>query len=210
MRRFSILFVLGIFLANLGLNGCAFLVTPVVTEVATRAYADRTAEQQITDAKIHTRILNFLLAKGGNPVDMNTDVWRGKVMLTGTLDDPRLRDYISERIREDGRIRAFYNHVQIVSKEAKERRRREIEEGKKNEKLAHIASDVWISAKIKTQLLAAGGVKSVNYRWQVVLNHVYILGLARTPLERDQVLRIIRSTKGVKGINNYIEVSQGR
>ncbi len=208
MRRFPIILCFMAFLAPFSLYGCALKVTPVVTEVATRAYADRTAEQQITDGKIHTRILNFLVAKGGNLVDLNTDVWQGRVMLTGTLDDPRLHSYMADRIREDGRVRAFYDHVRIVSKEAKERRRREVEESNKNKKLTQIASDVWITAKIKSQLLTAGGVKSVNYRWQVVLNQVYVIGLARTPLEKDRVLWIIRGTKGAQGVKSYIEVSR--
>lgn len=213
MRR-SILLGSMVFLAFYALSGCAVVRVPVVTEVATRAYEERTAEQQITDAKIHTRILNFFLTKGGDPVELNTDVWQRRVMLTGTMTDPRLRDYMASRIREDGRVRAFYNHVRIIPKEVEEQKgekqespeEQKIREKRENEQLAQRVSDSWINTKIKAQLIAAGGVKSVNFRWQSVLNRVYVIGLARTSLEKDRILRIIRETKGVMGVNDYIEV----
>ncbi len=191
-----------VFLAFYALYGCAVVAVPVVTEVAVRAYEERTAEQQITDAKIHTRALNFFLNKGGDPVELNTDVWQRRVMLTGTMNDPRLRDYMVSRIREDGRVRALYTHVRIVTKEA------EAQKGGKqeNEELAQKARDTWINTKIKAQLIGAGGVKSVNYRWQSILNRVYIIGMARTSLEKDRVLQIIQETKGVMGVKDYIEV----
>ncbi len=206
-----------VFLAFYALYGCAVLAVPIVTEVATRAYEERTAEQQITDGKIHTRFLNFFLNKGGDPVALNTDVWQRRVMLTGTMTDPRLRDYMVRRVREDGRVRAFYDHVRIVPKEVEEPKGEKEEspedqaDRKKREEkeMAQKASNTWINTKIKTQLIAAGGVKSVNYRWQSVLNQVYVIGLARTPLEKDRVIRIIRETRGVRGFKEYIEVLRG-
>ena len=123
-------------------------------------------------------------------------------MLTGTMNDPRLRDYMVSRIREDGRVRALYTHVRIVTKEAEAKKG----EKQENEELAQKATDTWINTKIKAQLIGAGGVKSVNYRWQSILNQVYIIGMARTSLEKDRVLQIIQETKGVMGVKNYIEV----
>lgn len=209
MRRILIFWSM-LFLVSFSVFGCVTAgVVPVVTEVVTRAYEDRTAEQQITDAKIHTRILNFLIIKGAKlPIDVNTDVWQRRVMLTGTLDDPKIREYMANRIRDDGRVRAFYNHIEIVPSKVKVQRTQEREprEGQENGKVNQAASDFWINAKIKAQLIAAEGVKSVNYRWQSVLNRVYVIGFARTLLERDKVLKIIRRTKGVNGVKGYIEV----
>ena len=45
-----------LFLAFTALYGCAVVAVPVVSEVAIRAYEERTVEQQITDGKIHTLI----------------------------------------------------------------------------------------------------------------------------------------------------------
>ncbi len=216
MRRFIHLGSMA-FLAFYALYGCAVVAAPVVTEVVTRAYEERTAEQQITDAKIHTRILNFFLNKGGDPVELNTDVWQRRVMLTGTMTDSRLRDYMANRIREDGRVRAFYNHVRIIPKMAEEPKgekeespeEKAVRRRQEDEDLAQRASDGWINTKIKAQLITAGGVKSVNYRWQSVQNRVYVIGLARTSLEKDRVLQIIRETKGVKDVKDYIEVLRG-
>jgi len=98
------------------LPGCA----AVVSNVAQKAYEDRSTEGQITDAQIHARILNLLSSTDPElPIDVNTDVWRRRVLFTGALDDPGLRRGIEKTVREDGRIRAIYNHIQIVSRRVK-------------------------------------------------------------------------------------------
>ena len=195
-----------------GFYGCTAVITPVVTEVAQKAYEDRTIEQQITDGKIHSRVLNFLVYKGGPelPIVVSTDVWQRRVLLTGTLADPRIRDYLSNRIRQDPRVRSVYNHIQIVPKEVQAKRMRAHEshhDPEGNKKLKRLASDVWIQTKIQAQFIAAGGVKSVNYRWQSVRGEVYIIGMARSALERDKVNQIVRGTRGVRGVKSYIEVA---
>ncbi len=192
-----------LFAAAVYLPGCA----AVVTNVAQKAYEDRSTAGQITDAKIHARILNLLSSTDPNlPIDVNTDVWRRRVLFTGALDDPGLRRGIEKAVRKDGRIHATHNHIQIVSKRVKERRRASRGGGEPpNAKVGRLISDAWIGAKIKVRLLAAAGVKSVNYRWQVVLNRVYVIGTAGSRAERGLVLRILRATKGVKSVVSHID-----
>ncbi len=182
-------------------SGCA----AVVTTVAQKAYEDRSTETQVTDVKIHTRILKYFSNIDAKlAIDVNTDVWRGRVLFTGNLYNPALRRDIERNARKDRRIRALYNHIQIVSKKVKEKRRGAGDSGKGG--VGQIVSDAWIGAKIKVRLLAAADVKSVNYRWQSVLNRVYIIGTARTRAERSLVLRILLSTKGVKGVTSHIDI----
>ena len=182
-------------------SGCA----AVVTTVAQKAYEDRSTETQVTDVKIHTRILKYFSNIDAKlAIDVNTDVWRGRVLFTGTLDNPALRRDIERHARKDRRIRALYNHIRIVSKKIKEKRRRAGDSGERG--VGQIVSDAWIGAKIKVRLLAAADVKSVNYRWQSVMNRVYIIGTARTRAERSLVLRILLSTKSVKGVTSHIDI----
>lgn len=180
----------------------------VVTEVAQKAWEDRTTETQVTDVKIHTRILQFLTDIDGQlPIDVTTDVWRRRVMFTGAIDSAALRGRIEKHARADTRTRAVYNHIRIVSKKEKEKRRQRQGAGASaKEKTGQMVSDAWIGAKIKVRLLAAGDVKSVNYRWQSVLGRVYIIGHAKTRAERGLVLNILRTTKGVQGVTSHIEI----
>ncbi len=201
MRR---IILIALFAAAIYLPGCA----AVVFSVAQKAYEDRSTEGQITDAKIHARILNLLSSTDPKlPIDVNTDVWRRRVLFTGVLDDPGLRRGIEKTVSKDGRIRAIYNHIQIVPKRVKERRRSARGGGESTkEKVGQAISDAWMGAKIKLRLLAADDVKSVNYRWQVVLNRVYVIGTAGSRAERGLVLHILRTTKGVKSVTSHIEI----
>ncbi|MEE9275280.1 MAG: BON domain-containing protein [bacterium] len=195
-------------------SGC----TPVVTGMTVWVYEDRSAKVQLRDAAIHAGIIARFTGKDAAlPIDVDTEVWEGRVLLTGMLDDPALRDEVGALVRKDSRVRALYNEIQIVSKEEKESRRKERkkeeERRQKSEKeeaegLGRIVGDAWVEAKIKTQLLLAGGVKSVNYRWQSVRRRVFIIGRALSGRERATVLRILRQTDGVKSVKDFIEVKE--
>ncbi|MEE9257001.1 MAG: BON domain-containing protein, partial [bacterium] len=124
---------------------------------------------------------------------------------TGTVDDPALPGLIEKEARAGAGVRAVYNHIRVVSRAVVARRRGQ-KDADKEGKAGRLASDAWIGTKVKVRLLAAAGVKSVNYRWQSVLNRVYIIGTARTPEERDFVARILRTTKGVSGVVSYIRI----
>lgn len=80
----------GIFMATV-FYGC----TSVVTSAAQKAWESRTTEDQVTDSKIHTGILDKLKNKDkGLLLDVNVDVWEQRVMLTGTLDDAGVRSEV--------------------------------------------------------------------------------------------------------------------
>ncbi len=62
------------------LSGCAAIAAQMAAQVAEKIYEDRSAGQQLTDVKIHARILKFLANRNPElPIDVNTDVWGGRV-----------------------------------------------------------------------------------------------------------------------------------
>ena len=72
-------------------SGC----TTVLTSAAQKAWDSRSTEDQVTDSKIHTGILDKLKNKDkGLLLDVNVDVWEQRVMLTGTLDDAGARSEV--------------------------------------------------------------------------------------------------------------------
>jgi len=193
--------------ATLGLTGCAAPAT-VVTEVAQAAFEDRITEDQVTDNKIKAGILKrFSDTDKSLLLDLSVDVWEGRVLLTGVLDDGRLRNTAVRLARDDDRIKAFYNAVNLVSKDEKETRRswkEKAESGLSN--LGDSANDFWIEAKIKGKLIATSGVSSVNYRWRSVNGTIYIIGRAGSTQELSTVLSVIRATEGVKGVEPHVRV----
>ena len=198
--------IAGVFMATV-LSGCA----SVVTSAAQKAWESRTTEDQVTDSKIHTGILDKLKDKDkGLLLDVNVDVWEQRVMLTGTLDDSGLRSEVESLAKQDSRIKILHNHIQVVTTAEKEARRKQKEEGGDEKSgVGQTVNDFWIETKIKAQLLTQSNVTSVNYFYRSVLNHIYVIGKAGNSLEKTLVLTTIRETEGVKSVHEYITVAAG-
>ena len=65
-------------------GGCTYLVK----EVFSRGLQDRTEDEQIDDASIFTRLTKKIEKTHPDLLfDLKIDVWRGRVMLTGLMDD---------------------------------------------------------------------------------------------------------------------------
>ena len=188
--------------------GCA----TVYQETAGRVWQDRSGVDQKIDLKIHSGILKRLSDKNkGLLLDLSVDSWEKRVMITGTLDDPAVHEEVVALARQDDRIRAFYDHIQLVSREEKEARRTKKEgreKGQEEEKsgVGQTVDDFWIETKIKAQLLTGNNITSVNYFYRSVKNQVYIIGKAKSHFEKDRVLQILKETKGVESVTEHIKV----
>lgn len=190
-----------------GTGGCV----TVVTEVAGYALEDRVFSQQFTDAEIHANLLRaYVELDDGLPVEVNTEVWEGRVLLTGVLPSERLRAEVERIARSDRRVRAVYNEIRVEPTAEEIRRSGASRTPPAAESDAvpfeQMAGDLWIETKIKAQLVADERVHSVNYRWQCVRSRVYIIGRAASEDERREVVDIIRRTRGVLGVRSFIEV----
>ena len=178
------------------LSGC----TQVLTEAAQKAYEDRTTEDQVLDGKIAAAFLDKLTGKdAGLALDVSMDVWEQRAMVTGVVDSPSLKNEILGMAKADSRIKTLYDHISVVTTAEKEARRDAKDKGDDGS-----TNDFWLETKIKGQLLTAGGVTSVNYRWRSVENNIYVLGEAATPGEGDKVVSLIKQVEGVKNVTSHI------
>jgi len=207
MRTFIARFAL----AGVALLGAAVAIgcTQVVTETAKKAFEDRSTDDQVTDTKIGAGILSRLADKDKNLLlDVNVDVWEQRVMLTGTLDDPTVKQDVVKLVESDRRVRKIHDELQIVTK-AEQAQRREAAKNKddsKKEGVGQAVNDFWIETKINAKLISTRGVTSVNYRWRSVRNVVYLIGRARSEGELTTVLGVILGTEGVTKAKHFVEI----
>ncbi|MGB0909065.1 MAG: BON domain-containing protein [Nitrospirales bacterium] len=205
IQQYSWMSALGICIVFLLQAGCP----TIIMEAGKKAFETRTTDDQVLDTKIGAGVLSRLSDKDkGLLLDVSSDTWEQRVLLTGTLDSPEIRDEVLALVKSDERIKQVYDEIQIVTPEEKERRRKEAEEQDKKdtEGTGQTVSDFWIATKIEAQLIGEPGIKSVNYRWRSVRNQVYLIGQARTQGELDKVLEICQGTKGVTSIKHFVEV----
>jgi len=190
----------------LGTTGCL----QVYEQAAKTAFEDRSNDDHMLDVKIDANILSALSDKDkGLLLDVKTDVWEQRVLLTGTLDDPKVKADMVQLVQQaDSRVKKIYNEIQIVSKEEKEQRREAAQnkDESKKEGVGQAVNDFWIETKINGQLLSTRGVTSVNYRWRSVRDVVYLIGRSRSQDELKTVLDIVRKTEGVTDVKQFIEI----
>ena len=205
--RFIIPILMGI---CLGISGC----TTVVSEAAKKAWEDRSTADQAADLEISSGIVKRLSDRdAGLLLDVSTDVWERRVLLTGTLDSAAEKAAVERLVKSVPGTRQVYSQLRIVSKADKEKRRKQAQtkdDSSKSGGIGQTVNDFWIETKIKTQLLTAKDVTSVNYRWRSVINDVYIIGRAANAGEKNKVLTLIRQTDGVKSVRDYIEIKPPR
>jgi len=192
-------------MAALFINGC----TTLVTETAMKALEDRTTEDQVTDTKIATGIIDRLTDKDkGLLLDVSSDVWEQRVLLTGAVESSSLRNEIESLVRKDSRIKTVYNNIKIATPQEIEQRRKAKEQGGESKGgVGGAVNDFWIETKIKAQLITLQDVSSVNFRWRSVLNHVYVIGRASSSMEKELVLSVINKTEGVTAVTEYIALT---
>jgi len=169
----------------------AFLVLGLLAQ-GCAAVEDRRLGQVATDAEIWLDI-NKRVLNGQNQdlfFDLKTNVYEGRVMLTGAVEIPENRNRIAALAKGIPGVRTIYNDVQVTGAG-----------GFKN-----TANDVWIKTKINSQLLAENGVNSANYQSRVVNSVVYIIGRALSQHELGKVLTIAKRTKHVTQVVHHIKV----
>ena len=172
-------------------SATALLIT-VTAMQGCAAVEDRKLKQVATDTEIRLDI-NKRFFDGKNHdlfFDLRTNVYEGRVMLTGAVKSDFNRRRISTLAKGIPGVRTIYNNVQVTDAG-----------GFKNP-----ANDTWIKTKITSQLLTEKGINSANYQTRVVNAEVYLIGRALTHNELGKVLQIAKRTKHVTNVVHYIEV----
>lgn len=192
---------------------CAVLAAPLAAcGPLQMPLEDRTGNDQWVDTQIKSGILGeFSKLDHTYLMDVNVDIWKQNVMITGMVDSKAKYYDVTSLIKQDTRIKNVYDHLVVADEETIAAYHQAEDEYGKNavptDSATQSVSDVWIEGQIKALLMAEKGVSSVNYRWQSVQNIVYIMGEAQSDEELQKVLSIVRRIKGVSRVVSHIAVA---
>lgn len=178
--------------ANL-VTGCVWAPTLVTqgmnaaTTISEHRSFYTTAEDYATRSEIRTRFFDESFG-----LDVSTDVYQGRVMLTGVVKTAAIRERAEQLVRQVPAVQEIFNDLQISADSG----------------VVDTLRDMFIENQLKLKLLMADGVKSINYRCRANNGRLSLLGSAHSPEELAQVVSIARETEGVHNVIVHVASQQ--
>jgi osmotically-inducible protein OsmY len=152
--------------------------------------ADRSLFNVFDDLSIKNTI-NHALLDETLLLSISTDVYQGRVMLTGSVKDAETRQKAEDLARRVDGVRELYNEIQVTDES----------------RLMSFPKDLLIENMLEARMVLEPGVTSVNYQLRAEKGVVYVLGFAQSRTELDQVIALAR-VSGARKIVNHVFLSE--
>jgi osmotically-inducible protein OsmY len=156
------------------------------------AVQDPAAEQAVDDNVIKLELNRRLINDGlGLFKDVSTVVYDGRVLLIGSVDQPKSLERAGNLALEIDGVQEVINEIQVDDKGG----------------IGAFISDVIIEKSIQSDYLFDDAIKSAHFRVRSVNGVVYMIGRAESRVEYDRAIAIASETADVKRVVNYVAVS---
>jgi osmotically-inducible protein OsmY len=181
----------------IALGGCPVAIVGGLAAAGGAGYAanqERGVTGTVDDLTIKTNIQNAWLQV--NPLmqsDFTVTVYEGRTLLTGMAPNPELKAQAKEIASGIPGVRVIYDEIEVAPSES----------------AWQSVRDTWISSQLRSNLVFASQVRSVNYTIETVNKSVYLIGSARSQAELDRVTDAARNVPYVKRVVSYVEIRPG-
>jgi len=170
-------------------------------------HPQRSAGTVIDDASITASVKTALLAdERTEGFDINVDTKSGHVVLKGGADSIDDRAAAAEIAQNVEGVVSIDNQI-VVARDGSEARQ-EANKATASGEVREVADeagdkidDSWITAKVKSQLLADDDVKGLDIDVDTKANVVWLKGVVPSTAARNEAIAIARNTKGVRDVN---------
>jgi len=156
---------------------------------------DRSAGDIAKDAEIKAKIYAAITdGLGTDMIAFNTDVYEQDVMITGIVEDDKLRAEAGRIAGGVDDVKKLYNDVLIIPKAEQ----KGLVEG--------FVDDTVIETKINAQLLDAKVVNVTNFRWRSIGGHVFLFGRAFTKDELNKAISVVKGIEKVTQVTSRVKI----
>lgn len=189
-RRLRLLVILPLVgAALLSAGGCAVVVIGVTVGAGTLVAMDRrSASVRASDQGIESKVAKAASDRWGVTAHINVTCYDGKVLLTGEVPTPALRDEIGQIAKATEYVRGVTNEL-LVGPESTVGRR---------------TQDAYITSKVKARLIESRKFDANNVKVVTERGTVYLLGLVSTA-EGDAAAEVAASTSDVVRVVKLFE-----
>jgi osmotically-inducible protein OsmY len=171
---------------SVALSGCVpVLIGGGVVTTGVLASRDKGVSGSMSDTGISTLIKKkFYSFHPDLHAQVGINVQYGDVLLTGVVKDSVWKEEAEKLVWQVDGVKNVFNHIKVSSES----------------NYKSLISDSWITTQIRSKLTADGCVNSLNFSVKTIEESVYLMGVAQTQEELDQVLQICRNTRGVQKV----------
>lgn len=178
------------------LEACVPVAITGAGSAAVAMSKDRTTESMFTDLKIANSIkMNFIKRDFNNLyAKINVEVLNARVMLTGYLDNITDKEQALDIVKENSDILEIIDELQVVNR-------------KVVFNAGQYAKDSLITSQIKAKIFREREIKARNYIIVTYNNVVYMLGVATSNEELEQVANIAANVNGVEKVISHVMIN---
>jgi osmotically-inducible protein OsmY len=145
----------------------------------------RSIGTQIDDSVMQKNIVGRLLLRNKNYlISVKTKVLDGRIFLTGKVDDPEEKLYITKLAWETKGARSVKNDIKI----------------KEDFNFGQSAKDLLITSQLRAALIFNKKIKATNYQIDTYKKKIFIYGISLTAEERKEVIKEAKEILDVKEV----------
>jgi osmotically-inducible protein OsmY len=170
------------------LAGCGSLLASLEVDTIEDEPTERTMAQQFEDESIETKATVNIHAADDAYDDAHLVIvsFNGYVLLAGQVPSEALKAKATDVVRKIDGVRRIYNELEVASPSSSMTR----------------TSDTWITAKVKSWLLAATDTEGLRVKVVTENGVVYLMGL----VTRDEAERIADKAAGISGVQRVVKL----
>lgn len=178
-------------LSSVFVAGCAPLIVGGVATAGYMSLQDRGVKAALWDTKVKTHIKERLTSKRYQyATEVGVSVIQGRVLLTGVVENAASAVEVEKIARAVEGVNDVYNELFTDGIYPADQ----------------YSKDTWMATHLRGRLIGAEDINATNYIVSVVNGEAYIMGLTASTSERERVLHIARTTKGVTVAHNYVKL----
>ncbi len=173
----------------LALSSCVSATMTAAATGATVVAQERSVGDAIDDLTIRTTLNKLFLDESLSLYNrLSFSVVEGRVLLKGAVEKPEHRIRATQIAWRAAGVREVINEIQVTDQGG----------------VVDYAKDTWISAQLKTKMMFATDVLSINYSVETVNGTIYLMGIAQNQKELDQVIALARDVPDVVEVVSHV------
>lgn len=171
------------------LQGCVAAAVGAGATAGVAASQDRGIKGAANDTAIRAEINHYWLQKDQSLFsNCNLQIHEGRVLVTGAVKDADTRAEAIQLAWKAKGVREVINEIEVTNQGG----------------VGAYARDTAIVTELRSKLLFAKDIQSVNYSIESVNGTVYVLGVAQDQVELDKALNIARNVSYVRRVVSHV------